>query len=421
MSQPSVPTRTRPPTLSDVAAREHAATAAPAFADTGPRTRPPSVRAAPAAPSAAGSPSWCLRFLSGVLRGRTITLKPGTNVLGSTADCEVMLPGSDVMPRHLVLNVGELVISLQRVGTSAVLLNGEDMKQPRKSVVAGDVVTVGRIEFQIDQVYPVAQEDDPMFAGPPSVLPDDDQLAALKAPPPRRASTWVAAGVAVLALVGLAAVTVWSRQAGDAPDRDVVNLAEVEKVLTAYPETEVIALPGGQFNVKGYVETRQRRQSLRDAMGRFGRRVTVNVHSVEDMQEQARRYVSDPAIAISYTGQGRLVISGTVDDETVRQKVRRLSEDLHPTVLVSDKVQYVPRPPKPREQEAERDQALAWQRQLPSPVVSITHDEETGMNHIQLANGSRYYEGSVLRSGAQLTRIDLDGVKVRGGAEAPPR
>jgi hypothetical protein len=412
--------------------RQGPAAAAPAFADTGPRTRPPSQRGnstfgertMPPRAVEAAAPSWCLRFLGGALRGRTMALKPGANVLGSAAECEVLLPGSDVMPRHLVLTVGELVVSLQKVGAASVLLNGEDMKQPRKSVVAGDVVAIGRIEFQLDQVYPQQEQDDPMFAGPPSVLPDDSMLPGMQAPRPRRTTSfWAGAGAAVLALAGLAAVAVWSQRAAEVTDGDTINLAEVEKVLAGFPETEVIALPGGQFNVKGYVETRQRRQILRDAMARFGRRVSVNVHSAEDMVEQARRYVSDPAIAISYTGQGRLVISGTVDDETVRGKLRRLSEDLHPTVLVSDKVQYVPRPPKPQVRDTvdEREQALSWQRLLPSPVVSITEDEETGMHHIQLANGSRYYEGAVLRSGAQLTRIKPDGVTVRGGSPPPPR
>lgn len=432
MSAQLAPTASRPAPARADAGKDAPPSAAPPFADTSPRTRPPVLRhtvgpatqpgpsTRPAAGSAAGlAPTWCLRFLSGVLRGRTITLKPGGNVLGSGADCEVMLPASEVTPRHLILHVGELVVSLQRVGTSALRLNGEEVRQPRKTVVAGDVVTVGRIEFQLDQVYPVAEEDDPMFAGPPSVLPDDALTAARRRPPAPRGNLWAGAGLALLSLAGLAGLGVWHSRHGEPPPRAVLQLAEVEKVLLAYPETEVIALPGGQFNVKGYVETRERRLALRDAMAPFGRSVSVNVHSVEDMREQARRYVSDPGIAISYVGRGRLEISGTVDDETVRQKVRRLSEDLHPSVLVSDRVQYVPRPPRPREVSDEpRDTLPSWQRTLPSPVVSITSDQD-GLSHIQLANGTRYYEGARLRSGVVLTRIHPDHITVRGEPQEP--
>ena len=45
---------------------------------------------------AALPPGWCLRFIGGAMRGRTITLKPGVNLVGSAGGCEVMLPGPDV-------------------------------------------------------------------------------------------------------------------------------------------------------------------------------------------------------------------------------------------------------------------------------------------------------------------------------------
>ena len=63
--------------------------------------------------AAAVAPGWCLRFLSGAVKGRTIVLKPGINVLGSGVECEVMLPGGDVLPRHLVFTVGELVAGMK--------------------------------------------------------------------------------------------------------------------------------------------------------------------------------------------------------------------------------------------------------------------------------------------------------------------
>lgn len=364
-------------------------------------------------------PHWCLRFLGGPLRGRSIALRPGANTLGSAGDCEVLLPGGDVQPRHLVLTVGELAVSLQKLGTASAQLNGQDMRQPRRSVVAGDVISVGRMEFQLDRVYPAAVAEDPLFATPESVLPPPPQPAAT-APRPRR-SRWLGAAAAVLALAGLAALAARGPASAGPLGLAAVNLAEVERALAPFPETEVQALPGGLFSVKGYVETRQRRQVLREAMLPFGRRVSVNVHAAEEMVEQARRYLSDPAIAIAYEGRGRLVVSGSVDDPSVRDKVRRLGEDLHPTVLVADKVQVLPRPARPAQTDAEAlAQANAWQRLLPAPVVSIAADA-SGQHHIQLANGGRYYEGAVLRSGAVLTRIDADGVTVRGGTGPPPR
>ncbi|MDH6594272.1 type III secretion system YscD/HrpQ family protein [Variovorax sp. TBS-050B] len=371
-------------------------------------------RAAADAPHAhAQAAGWCLRFLSGAVKGRTIVLRPGINVLGSGGECEVMLPGGDVLPRHLAFTVGELVVSMQRLGTASARLNGEEMQQPRKSVVAGDIVSVGQIDIQLDRTYPASPQEDRMFAPAHGALPEGEALARPPASPAQRLGLWVGGVFALLAVLGLAAVSLGGSGTGAAGGGSV-NLAEVEKALVPFPEVEVIAAPGGQFGVKGYVESKQRRKTLEDAMARFGSKVSVNVHAAEDMVEQARRYVGDPGVAVTYTGQGRLVLSGTVEDESVRRKIQRLGEDLHPSVLVSDKVQYREKPKAEPETTDVRAQWDAWQSVLPARMVSITEDGE-GLRHIQLSNGNRYYEGSVLRSGAELKRIDADGLVLSGG------
>lgn len=365
-------------------------------------------------PAPAPNAGWCLRFLSGAVKGRTIALKPGINVLGSGGECEVMLPGGDVLPRHLVFTVGELVVSMQRLGTASARLNGEEMQLPRRSVVAGDIVSVGQIDFQLDRSYPAAVQEDRMFAAAPDVAAAAQ--AAELAPQRRgpRVGYWAGGVVALLAVLGLAALLVGGERGASAAGLGRVNLAEVEKALAPFPEVEVVAAPGGQFNVKGYVESKPRRETLQRAVAPFGGKVAVNVHSAEDMVEQARRYVGDPGVAVTYTGQGRLVLSGTVEDASVRQKIRRLSEDLHPAVLVSDKVQYREKA-QPDNKDADlRAQWQGWQSVLPARMVSITEDGN-GLRHIQLSNGNRYYEGSVLRSGAELKRIDADGLVLSGG------
>ncbi|KQV49165.1 forkhead-associated protein [Pelomonas sp. Root1217] len=367
----------------------------------------------------AAVPGWCLRFLSGAVKGRTIALKPGVNTLGASGECEVMLPGSDVLPRHLVFTVGELAMSLQKVGAAAVKLNGQDVQAQRKGVVAGDVVSVGSIDFQVDRSYPAPEHEhgDPASEWAESIMPGDAPPAALLQAPARRGSPWLSVAVVVLAIGGAAGVLAWAGNAGSSTRAATVDLAEVEKALKPFPEVEVVAVAGGRFNVRGYVESRQRKQALAEAMAPFGRQVSTSVHAAEDIVEQARRYVSDPGISMSYAGQGRLVVAGATEDESVRQKIRRLADDLHPAVLVSDQVKLRPRPQADRAGEQQRAQWDAWQNVLPSRMVSITQDA-SGMSYIQLANGNRYYEGAVLKSGAELKRIETDGLVVSPGREA---
>ena len=361
------------------------------------------------------TPGWCLRFLSGAMKGRTIELRPGANAVGSAGDCDVMLPGGDVLPRHLVFNVGELVVSVQKTGDGQVLLNREAMQQPRRSLVPGDIVSVGRIELQLERSYPAPERADPMFAGPDSELAGDTPATG----PASGRGTGFRLGLALLLLAcaGLLGVGLWAGGEDKAPA--AASPADVARAIAPFPELEAVAAPGGQVRVKGFVESRQRRLQLEQALAPLGRRVSIEAVAVDDLVEQARRYLGNPALGVNYAGKGQLVISGASDDDALRKRVLRLGEDLHPEVLVSDRVSWRAAPPPDREA-ALRSHWDAWQGALPSRLVGITEDED-GLRSIQLADGTRYYEGAPLKSGGRLARIGADGLVLEGGGDAGAR
>ena len=355
---------------------------------------------------------WCLRFLSGAMKGRTIELRPGANAVGSAGDCDIMLPGGDVLPRHLVFNVGELVVSVQRAADAQVLLNREPMQQPRRSLAPGDVVSVGRIDLQLERSYPTPERADPMFAGPETVLADD---AAAARPDARRGRGFrIGAALLLLACAGLLGVGLWA--GGEDRPPVAASPADVAHALAPFPELEAVAAPGGQVRIKGFVESRQRRQQLEQALAPFGRRVSIEALTVDDLVEQSRRYLGNPALGVNYAGKGQLVVTGASDDDALRQRVARLAEDLHPQVLVSDHVSWRAAPP-PDRAAALRSHWEAWQGALPARLVGITEDED-GLRSIQLADGTRYYEGAPLKSGAQIAHIGADGLVLGGGARA---
>lgn len=349
------------------------------------------------------APGWCLRFLSGAVRGRSIALRAGTQVAGAAQACEVLLPPSDAQAQHLEFKVGELLLSVRCLPGAEARINGEPMPATRRSVVVGDVITVGRIDFQIERSYGAVDVDLSADAGPDSMfLPPEPADAAAAVPAAARSTgrgrTWaVGALVWLLAMAGgwwVMGSSASERRGGAAPE-----LPAIEAVLKDYPEAEVLAGSNG-FVVKGFVESQARRQALQRALQPFGPRVTVSVHAVDELIEQARRFVSDPGLAVTYAGKGRLVVSGKTEKDEVRDLLHRLGEDLHPAVVVSDRVQYAR--PKPAPVAAvQRDQWEAWQRALPSRMVSVTEDGH-GLRYIQLADGSLYFEGSVLKSGVEL-------------------
>jgi type III secretion protein D len=376
--------------------------------------------ATPHASTTTTRPGWCLRFLSGAVKGRTIGLKPGPNLLGSGADSDVLLPGGDVLAKHLVIHVGELVVTLQRLGAASAQLNGDELAAPRRSVIAGDVVSIGAIDFQLDRSYPAADarqhgadEDD----GFPESILGAELPQALAAVPrqPRLSRYWSVAGL-LLAAGTLAAFAAWNGSVTAA--RGAGELPELGRVLKPYPEVELIAAGAG-FEVRGYVESGARRQALQQALAPFGARVNLQVHAADQIVEQARQYLAEPALSLSYAGQGRLVVAGTVDDAAVRRKLRRLAEDLPPAIRVSDQVQVRERaaPERPAAAASQSTALAELQAAMPGRIVSITDHGEQG-RYIQLSNGARYYEGAVLPSGAELTRIGGDGLVV---SAAPKR
>jgi type III secretion protein D len=358
---------------------------------------------------AAGGAGWCLRFMGGAMKGRTVALARGTSVLGCAAGCDVMLPPGEALERHLVFEVGAVAATVRRVGDAAAWLNDEALGPERRGLVAGDALEVGSIAMQVDRTSAEVEEASDWGD---SILPVDEAAPA-SAGHVHKAPAWRRHAAAVLLLAaaaGLGAGLVDRRppDAGTSPR----GLVELERALSDYPDVEIVVGAGGHVVLKGIVESASRKESLAGVVQAHGIRADLEVRAADDLVEQARQYLGAAGLSLSYAGGGRLVVSGTVEDESVRQRIRRLGEDLHPLVLVADKLEVRPRSAADKEAE-QRAQWAAWQGLMPARIVSITEDAH-GRRYLQLANGSRYYEGSVLRSGAELTHIGSDRLVVTG-------
>jgi Inner membrane component of T3SS, cytoplasmic domain len=341
------------------------------------------------------APIWRLRFVDGAMRGRTIGLKPGANVLGAAGDCDILLPGAEVQPRHLRLVAGDVAVALQRIGDAPVRLNDAEVPGRSRGLVAGDRITLGGLEIELDRVA-----DDAGFLDGPSMPSANATASAL----PRASRAWplFAAGFAIS--IGLLWWTLGPAIARPSTAQDSGS-ARLQPLLADYPEMRLVQAADGTLRLEGFVESQLRMKMLEQALAPLGDKVRLRVQVVESLVEQARRFVADPAVAVNYAGQGRLVLSGATESTTVQQKIARLGEDMQPAVFVNDRVQY-----KPKAAEPGRDaQSLwtHWQGLLPARIVSITEGAD-GLRHIQLANGQRYYEGALLESGARLELIKPD-------------
>lgn len=358
--------------------------------------------------------AWCLRFLSSGMRGRRITLKAGTNTLGSAPECEVLLPDTDARGQHLALTAGEVALTVRRLNDAAVELNGAPMSAERRSLVPGDVLRVGAIDMQIDREYAQAPVDD----APDSMFLDEEAAAAARAAMHKASGRWWPRAVAVVGLAAFgvtAAALAWRpTSANVVADGDALDAAKLRTLLRDYPE--VISQPpdaGGTVRLTGFVESTARQRSLSQAVRSVGGRVQVSVTPLDEVVSRAREFLADPGVAVSYRGQGHLQLSGATDTAGTPERVQRLTRDLYPMIVVDDELRY-----KPIAQVAAKANAVPdWADRLPARVVSITEGHD-GLRFVQLANGDRYFEGAPLRNGGALGPVSADDLAPRAAPGA---
>jgi type III secretion system YscD/HrpQ family protein len=356
--------------------------------------------------------AWCLRFLSSGMRGRRIALKPGANTLGSAPECEVLLPDTDARGRHLSLTAGEVALTVRRLDEAAVELNGEPMAAERRSLVPGDVLRVGAIDMQVDREYAQAPADE----APDSMFLDEESAAAARAamrPGARR--RWPrAVAVVLLAAFGVtAAALAWRPPSSAGSDGPALDAVRLRALLRDYPE--VVAQPpdaAGMVRLTGFVESAARQQALAQSVRQVGGRVQVGVTRLDEVVNRAREFLADPGVAVSYRGQGHLQLSGATDQPATPERVKRLTRDLYPMLVVDDELRY-----KPAARPAQ-EQVRDWVDRLPARVVSITEGPD-GVRFVQLANGDRYFEGAPLRNGGALGAVRAEDLALPAASEEP--
>jgi hypothetical protein len=352
------------------------------------------------------SGSWRLQFLRGPQHGRSVLLRHGENWIGSGADCEIVLADNDIEAKQLLLQVGDIAASIRNFGTTEVKINGEPLARQRRSLVPGDVLSLGKIKFEIDRVSPAEEVVD--MLEPPERVSDASADATGQQTPetvPRPfMHRLLAAYGGVASVVGalLLAIGIFSWAGGWTDGRkgentQVERVRELQQALTRYPEL-VLRAAGGRLTVTGYVSTGEERRQVQDLVLHSGTGAAADVHVVGDLLARARQYFSDTQLAITYDGQGRLVISGAADQDAVWQRIRNFTEDIGSVAEVRDKVQY---------QHAQEPAAPSDAIQVPV-IVGVYLDE--GARYLQTANGARYFEGGQLQDGAEIVSIALDEV-----------
>jgi type III secretion protein D len=364
------------------------------------------------APASDRSP-WKLCFLSGPLYGRAMPLRMGTNVVGSAPTCEIIVPDSSVAPRQLMFDVGGIAVSVRR-----------------RSVVPGDVITLGAIRIGIERagtirMPTVAAEGVRAQATAAEHLPSWLPAAAARwvarwSGKAGRGRTWLFAGIALWLAVALAGGMVafagpdgwsgWSIWGRDPAAR----AQQVRHALGDPAEIAVAPATDGTLRVTGYVPTEPDREALL-ARARAMTEVSVGeVYVVSELLAAAQQYFSaggtsgTAGLSVAYGGQGRIVVSGTADRAQAWQRIRNYARDARPAVEVVDRVAWDGPAPPTVVVETPRADGL--------PAIVGTYEDEDGTRFVQTKDGQLYFEGARVKGDLQVKSIASDGVVLdRGG------
>ncbi len=90
------------------------------------------------------------KILSGLHTGAELELKNGTYILGSDADCDVVLTDSLLSPRHLKLNVKGLSVSLEPI-EGPTYLSGKPLEGKVENVPLYSFITLGSTHLMLGE------------------------------------------------------------------------------------------------------------------------------------------------------------------------------------------------------------------------------------------------------------------------------
>jgi hypothetical protein len=188
-----------------------------------------------------------------------------------------------------------------------------------------------------------------------------------------------------------------------------VDLDRLERAVRAYPEVHIGHPPGKPFVVSGFVTSATEKASLRQTVQSMAPQVELQVRTADELRAQAQQLIGDPEVSLHYQGRGRLLAQGQVSNSQLSERIRQINADWQPHAFIQDQLEIQK---KVTSKKTDAESVAFWQKQLPSRLVSI-NQSGNGLPYIQLDNHHLYFEGSVLKSGAEIKKIEPNALDLR--------
>ena len=304
--------------------------------------------------------------------------------IGSSLDDDLVLRDPGVDPGHAEiarLNGAWALLCAQGPSTRALA----PLETQRRGRCLRQRFELGGASLVLTQV--LMQDPVPAEAGPRAA---------------RRRLAWAGACLA-LALVGGAAAW-WSARPGAVPALPAAR----SLVAEGWPDVQLVPEPGGLV-ARGYVDDPAQLERLhqwldaQQAVLQQQRRTLVRqLHTGSEAATLVREALSaGSGVSVDYIGAGRVRVQGAVSEMGVRERLRRVAQDLAGVVQVDDRLAVV-----------DTQASAPRMRPLPFRILDVV----PGPNgYFRADTGARYFVGAVLGDGAEVVAISSEAIEFQLG------
>lgn len=302
-----------------------------------------------------------LLVLEGAHAGAELFLAPGSYLVGSGLECDVMLLDSGVQMRHLRIQVDNSLVNAERLEDALVLLHGTALANSRFTILDGDVIRLGAAALSVAMAVEVvvAVAESPTQDGPAPKFVSNANVGVVDKSVSRRGRRTLALSVTV-ALFGMGAY--FASRVLEAPERSQVRTPS--EALASTKQNKDIPTPG-------------------------------STHKKEDFVARVREFVGDDTLDVQVDPQGRIIVAGSAAKATVKEQLQRIKKEYTGTIEIIDQVDYV----------VDKTQRNKF------PLSQKITDVSVGqIRWFRTADGTRHFEGSQMTDGAEVVRISLDNI-----------
>ncbi|WP_038160618.1 FHA domain-containing protein [Verrucomicrobium sp. BvORR106] len=327
---------------------------------------------------------WLLKVIAGPHQGAEIDLAPGKSLIGSDEGCDVVLHDVLIAPQHVAIDAGPKALFVEPLG-GRVYLAGKRVKDTRQKVEPFVFITLGGTHLVIGPVdgkWPLlsagdAPELEKEAPEPPpgeEGKPADNAAAAAGAtagngggsaaaaatdgespPPPKRAVAIFGVAFGLLLLTAwLILFNIWKGNnplPGGDGDNDLKSRAEAVLKVHGASEDVRVESDGGRLYARGYVPKSDQLRDIEVDLRTKASGVVPRIWSLESLGESARSILRQQRLPLDViaNAEGRLVVSGSVTDRDLWNRVKQQLTDEIPGVTGVEAQVTVPSIMKPTE------------------------------------------------------------------------